>query len=118
MGDIGPDDLSNDKNIAYTITSGFYPELASSISFGNSGNKAKGPLGAKYFNKRGFDNSSIKRIKHQLKHAGEKGYNEEGIPLAFQRKGRKTKKRNVGRRYFISICPGSLSWTCNTQVQP
>ena len=53
------------KNIAYTITAGYYPELASSIKFGGRRTGGKGPMGAKYVEKRGFSASSLRRIPYE-----------------------------------------------------
>ena len=50
-GKISQNDLQQMSSIAYTITSGFYPELASSIKFGYSGTKTTGAVGSKHFKK-------------------------------------------------------------------
>ena len=70
------------SSIAYTITSGFYPELASSIKFKYSSTKTTGAVGSKHFKKSGFDNSSIRRIKAEAKRK-EAGKHE--IPSAFRK---------------------------------
>lgn len=75
----------HNENIAYTITSGFYPELAAGLKFGGSKTKTVGATSAKYFKKRGFDSSSIRRLQHQLRNQGKEGFTKEGIPLAFRR---------------------------------
>jgi len=89
-GKITEAQLRNDKNIAYTITSGFYPELASRIKFGYSGTKTTGAVGSKHFKKRGFDNSSIRRVKAEAKRE-EAG--KHAIPSAFRRNKPGQKKR-------------------------
>jgi len=81
------------KNIAYTITAGFYPELASSIRWGGMLKGSKGATGAKYAQRKGFSDSSIRRIKSEAKHAGKKGYSKEGIPNAFRKPMPGQKKR-------------------------
>ena len=53
------------KSIAYTITAGYYPELASRIKFGGRLTGGKGAMGAKYVQKRGFSSSSLRRIPYE-----------------------------------------------------
>ena len=72
------------KNIAYTITSGFYPELASRISWGKSKGKGKGAVGSKYHHKSGYANSSLRRMKSQAAELKKTG-GKHAIPKAFRR---------------------------------
>jgi hypothetical protein len=88
-GKISQSDLQQMSSIAYTITSGFYPELASSIKFGKVGH-GTGAVGSKHFKKRGFDNSSIRRIKAEAKR---EAAGKDAIPSAFRRHMPGKKKR-------------------------
>ena len=48
------------EDVAYTITSGFYPELAASLKYKRAA-KGKGQVGQKYIRKRGFTDVSIEK---------------------------------------------------------
>ena len=53
---------SQEEGIAYTITSGFYPELASAIKWGTPKKGTAGGVGRTYARKKGFGHSSIGRM--------------------------------------------------------
>tara|TARA_Y100000310_G_scaffold338483_1_gene428239 strand:+ start:724 stop:2421 length:1698 start_codon:yes stop_codon:yes gene_type:complete len=48
------------KDVAYTIMTGYYPEIASKVKYGGT-KKGRGRIGAKYARKRGFTGSSVDR---------------------------------------------------------
>ena len=50
------------EHVAYTITSGFYPELAASLKYKRAA-KGKGQVGQKYIRKRGFTDTSVVRAE-------------------------------------------------------
>jgi len=50
------------ESVAYTIMSGYYPEIASRVEYGGK-KKGKGRVGAKHIKKRGFSNTSVAREK-------------------------------------------------------
>jgi hypothetical protein len=58
------------EDVAYTITTGYYPEIASSIKYGKG--KGKGSTGAKYVKKKGFANTSVFREKVKMMSEEEK----------------------------------------------
>ena len=45
------------EDVAYTITTGYYPEIASRVKYKNK--KGKGPRGRKFIRKRGFTETAI-----------------------------------------------------------
>jgi hypothetical protein len=53
---------SQEKGIAYTITAGFYPELASALKWGTPKKGTAGATGRTYARKKGFSHSSINRM--------------------------------------------------------
>jgi ribulose bisphosphate carboxylase small subunit len=59
MADKIPDD------VAYTITTGYYPEIASSVKYGGK-KKGSGPVGAKFAQKRGFTANSVGREAYSM----------------------------------------------------
>ena len=54
--------MANEDDIGWTITTGYYPELAAGLSY-QKRKKGTGAVGAKYVRKRGFTDSSISREK-------------------------------------------------------
>jgi hypothetical protein len=53
------------KDVAYTITTGYYPEIASSVKYGGK-KKGSGPVGAKFAQKRGFTANSVGREAYSM----------------------------------------------------
>jgi len=72
--------MVNKDDIAWTITTGFYPELAAGLKYTPKG-KGKGPVGAKYLRKRGFTDSSIVREQSKSTKKG-KTWTEQALDIA------------------------------------
>jgi hypothetical protein len=53
------------ESVAYTIMSGYYPEIASRVQYGGK-KKGKGRVGAKRIKKRGFSNTSVVREEYSM----------------------------------------------------
>ena len=75
--------MVNKDDIAWTITTGFYPELAAGLKYTPKG-KGKGPVGAKYLRKRGFTDSSIVREQSKSTKKG-KTWTEQALDIAKSR---------------------------------
>ena len=52
------------EDVAYTITTGYYPQIASSVKFRRS--PGKGGTGKKFIRKQGFSDTSIEKYEAQL----------------------------------------------------